>query len=73
MPNADDKVQKLIAEAADPAALVSVLRELEYWLKWNPADFGESRYENVRVAFTAPLGVEFEILEDPPTVIVMNL
>jgi hypothetical protein len=73
MPHADEIVQKLIAESGDHAALVAKLREIEYWLKWYPLEFGESRYENVRVAFTAPLGVQFEILQDPPTVIVINV
>lgn len=73
MPHADEKVQQLLSESEDPATTILVVREIENWLKWNPQEFGESRYDNVRVAFMAPLGVQFEILEDPPTIIVMNV
>ena len=36
----------------------------------DPLDFGESRYDQVRIGFERPLAVQFEVLEDVRTVIV---
>jgi hypothetical protein len=69
----DEKLPLLINEASDSDSLVQVIREIDRWLAIAPHEFGESRYDNVRVAFVSPLGVQFEILADPPTVIVLDV
>lgn len=73
VPNADKKLQELIADSADPKDLVKVAKEIDRWLVFRPLEFGESRYANVRVAFVKPLGIQFELLDDPPTVIVLDI
>jgi hypothetical protein len=73
MPHADERIQQIITESENSEPIIEALREIEYWLRWIPKEFGESRYENVRVGFVSPFGVQFEIIADPPTVIVMNV
>lgn len=43
------------------------------WLARHPLDFGESRYDTVRIGVVAPLAVLFDVLDDPPTVIVLDI
>jgi hypothetical protein len=38
-----------------------------------PRDFDESRYEHVRLGVVAPVAVLFEVQDDPPTVIVLDV
>lgn len=44
------------------------------WLatRWN-LEFGESRYDTVRLGVVAPLAVLFDVLTDTPTVIVLDI
>lgn len=76
-PEADEKLQSLI-RGADQSAdqgedLVRVVREIDVWLARDPLDFGESRYDTVRLGVVAPLAVLFDVLDDPPTVIVLAI
>jgi hypothetical protein len=73
IPEADIKLQKLIGEAEDSQAIKRTASEIDHWLSRDPQEFGESRYENVRVAFIRPIAVQFEVLEDHPTVIVLDV
>lgn len=72
-PDADEKLQSLIRGADQGEDLVRVVREIDVWLARDPLDFGESRYDTVRLGVVAPLAVLFDVLEDPPTVIVLAI
>lgn len=52
-----------------PPALIRLVREIDCWLASKPLDFGESRFETVRLGVVHPLAV----LEEPPTVIVLDI
>jgi len=73
IPEADVKLQDLIVQADDSQEVIRVASEIDRWLSRDPHKFGESRYENVRIGFIRPLAVQFEILEDDPTVIVLDV
>ena len=47
--------------------------EIDGHLLGQPNEFGESRYDTVRIGFVHPLGVQFEVLEDVRTVIVYDV
>jgi hypothetical protein len=51
---ADERLQSLILEAEGRAHLIRVVREIDFWLARAPRDFGESRYESVRLGVVAP-------------------
>jgi hypothetical protein len=72
-PDADKKLQEIVAETDDKDDLALVIKKLDRWLSRFPQDVGESRFENVRLGFLPPLGILFEILENPPTVIVVDV
>lgn len=72
-PNADRTVQELIAQADDPQVVIRAFDRIDRLLARQPCDIGESRFENVRVAFEEPIGLLYEILNDPPTVIVLDV
>lgn len=57
-PEADQVVQELLAREQDPTALVRILEEIERNLVWEPSEFGESRYDDIRVAFVDPIGIQ---------------
>ena len=50
-----------------------MVREIEFWLARNLLDFGESRFETVRLGVARPLAVLFDVLEEPPTIIVLDI
>lgn len=72
-PEADERLQALIRSAEESSDLIRVVREIDVWLARHPLDFGESRYDTVRIGVVAPLAVLFEVLDDPPTVIVLDI
>ncbi|MDA0970579.1 MAG: hypothetical protein O3A60_09115 [Planctomycetota bacterium] len=72
VPEADERLQALIA-ASDENALLRVAREIDFWLARDPLNFGESRSEAVRLGVVRPIAVLFEVLNDPPTVIVLDI
>ena len=72
-PDADERLQKIVAQSDDKPTMARVINHLDRCLSRYPQKFGESRFENVRVGFVPPLGVQFEILDDPATVIVMDV
>ena len=72
-PEADERLQALILGAEESSDLIRVVREIDVWLARHPLDFGESRYDTVRIGVVPPLAVLFEVLDDPPTVIVLDI
>lgn len=73
VPEADEKLQSLIRTADKPSELIRVVREIDFWLARDPLDFGESRFDTVRIGFVRPLAVLFDVLDDSPTVIELDI
>ena len=73
VPAADEKLQTIILAAEDRVRLTRVVREIDFWLARGPRDFGESRFETVRLGVIERVAVLFEVLDDPPTVIVLDI
>ena len=72
-PEADERLQSLIRGDDVDGRVVRAVREIDFWLARGPLGFGESRYDTVRVGFVAPIAVQFDVLADPPTVIVLDI
>lgn len=72
-PAADEKLQEIIRAADDRSRLARIVREIDFWLARGPSDFGESRFETVRLGVVERVAVLFEVLDDPPTVIVLDI
>jgi hypothetical protein len=53
--------------------LIRTAREIDAWPARHPLDFGESRDDTVRLGVVAPLAVLLDVLDDPPTVIVLDI
>ncbi len=53
--------------------LAAAARAIDKRLVANPDQFGESRYDTVRVGFVLPLGVQFEVMDNVHTVIVYDV
>lgn len=73
VPEADEKLQSLVAGAGDRISVERVVREIDFWLALDPLGFGESRFDTVRLGVVSPLAVLFDVLDDPPTVIVLDI
>jgi len=56
-----DRLTELWLEAADRSAVTAAVDEIDRIFAAEPHDAGESRSDNVRILFVAPLGVFFEI------------
>ena len=72
-PKADEQLDAILRVAADRPEIAAASRAIDVKLATDPADLGQSRVDNVRVAFYHPLGIEFEVLEDVKTVIVYEV
>jgi|APCry1669188879_1035177.scaffolds.fasta_scaffold03265_4 hypothetical protein len=72
-PEADERLQALILGDDANGYVVRAVREIDFWLARGPLDFGESRYDTVRLGFVPPIAVLFDVLTDPPTAIVLDL
>ena len=72
-PDADESLQEIILTSEDRESTLRRVREIDFWLARNPLEFGESREDAVRIGVVTPLVVLFEVLDDPPTVIVMAI
>jgi hypothetical protein len=56
-PEADEMLQSLIRGDDADGRVVRAVREIDFWLARGPLDFGESRYDTVRVRFVKPIAV----------------
>lgn len=73
VPEADEKLQAILAAADEQSGLIRVAREIDFWLARDPGNFGESRFDTVRIGAVHPLAVLFDVLDDPPTAIVLDI
>ena len=72
-PDAEEKLEKFLKSAADPGILAAAAREFDQHLITSPKEFGESRYDAMRIGFVFPIGVQFEVMDDVRTVIVHDV
>ena len=72
-PYAEQRLENFLQQSADPNTLAAAARQLDQYLIVAPAEFGESRYEAMRVGFSFPLGVQFEVMDDVRTVVVHDV
>lgn len=72
-PEAEARLSVLFSRADEVEMLAVIVREIDRRLFNKPDEFGESRYDAVRVGFVRPLGVLFEIHHDIRTVIVYGV
>jgi hypothetical protein len=63
-PYAEQRLEEILQDAAARAQHASAAREIDQRLFTDPLQFGESRYDAVRVGFVRPLGVQYEVLPD---------
>jgi hypothetical protein len=69
-PQAEAMLERILDETEETENLTAILVEIDRRLAADPADFGESRFDTVRVGFVPPLAVQINILEDVQSVIV---
>jgi hypothetical protein len=69
-PNAERQIETILKNRLFQDALAQAARDIDRNLLSDPLGFGESRYDQVRVGFSRPLGVEYEVFIDERTVIV---
>jgi hypothetical protein len=74
-PYAEERLERLLQESTEPfASLVAgAVREIDALLLDSPIEFDESRYDNLRIDFINPLGVDFEVIDDLRTVVVHDV
>lgn len=69
-PDAEQSLEAILATSTEPRLIVAAARQMDQLLVNAGSEFGESRYESMRIGFVFPLGIQFEVLEDVGTVIV---
>jgi hypothetical protein len=72
-PDAEDKLEQFLKNTSYPSNLAATAREIDLRLITAPKEFGESRYDAMRVGFMFPLGVQFEVMDEVRTVIVHDV
>ena len=72
-PHAEQQLDAILRDQAVQSRVAAAARHIDLSLANNPASFGESRHDTVRIAVELPLGVHFEVLEDVRTVIVYDV
>ncbi len=72
-PHAESQFEQILSDAADHARIVAAARGLDSQLINAPLEFGESRFDTVRIGFNRPLGILYEVLDDVRTVIVYEV
>jgi hypothetical protein len=68
-----DSLANLWLEAGDRASVNNAVAEIDRTLARDPNLAGESRSENIRVLFSPPLGVFFEVNELHQAVFVLQV
>lgn len=72
-PHAENRLEVLLQDLSARPQLAKAAREIDRNLSIDPVGFGETRYENVRVGFSTPLGIQYEVLGDVSSVIVYDV
>lgn len=72
-PHAESQLARILASEAYQIRILAAARAIDRELGLAPLDFGESRFETVRIAFERPLAVLFEVQDDVRTVIVYEV
>jgi hypothetical protein len=72
-PHAEKRLEAIVRNQADYAEIAGAARQIDRSLATYPIEFGESRYDTVRIGFALPLGVQYEILDDVRTVIAYDV
>jgi mRNA-degrading endonuclease RelE of RelBE toxin-antitoxin system len=72
-PYAESQLERILGETTDQARIVAATRAIDGQLLTAPLEFGESRWDTVRIGFERPLGVLYDILDDVRTVIVYEV
>ncbi len=70
-PTAEQELAAIWMDAPDRGAVTSAASSIDALLAENADRQGESRHGNVRIMFAAPLGIEFDLLEEDRMVYVL--
>jgi len=69
-----DDLMLIWNDSPDGSAVAASTDRIDYHLTFAPLNFGESRESSLRrVAYLAPLKVEFEVIEDDKRVVVQKV
>jgi hypothetical protein len=73
-PRAEERLANAWLAAPDQKAVTVAAHVLDHHLAIDPLRFGESRMSSInRVAWEAPLGIEFDVIEDDKKVLVLTV
>jgi hypothetical protein len=73
-PRAEERLASAWLAAPDQKAVTDAAHVLDQHLANDPLRFGESRMSSInRVAWEAPLGIEFDVIEDDKKVLVLTV
>ena len=72
-PYAEERLENILLNTLDAAIIAAAAKQIDRFLSAAPQEFGESRYDTIRISFVPPLGVQFEVLDDVQTVIVYDV
>lgn len=72
-PSAEQDLAAVWVAAHDRAAVTSAAATIDALLRENPQALGESREDSLRITFVAPLGVDFEVVEEDRIVYVLSV
>jgi len=70
---AEQDLAAIWLDAVDRDGVSSVANTIDQLLKQNPLAIGEVRFDTVRSLAVAPLGVDFEVLEQDRLVYVLSV
>ena len=72
-PQAERRLEEIAFASADRQQIANAAKKIDYRLVADPTAFGESRYDTVRVGFERPLAIQYDVLVDVRTVIVLDV
>ena len=72
-PEAENDLATIWIESEDRKAVATAANAIDTLLREQPQSQGESRYDSVRVMFAAPLGIDFEVVEEDRAIYVLTV
>lgn len=72
-PDAERELESLASSVADPSELAASARRIDQQLIRHPLRFGESRDQELRIAFESPLAILFDVFQEERTVVVYRV